>query len=170
MPAITNALRTNSGAQSVEFSSRQVAVDNQSARPIAVAARSVSAGLPLGLTKALRVLVVEDDAMIGVLLAEMLEGMGYEVCGIEATEADAVAAAALCKPDLMIVDVQLSEGSGLSAIDTIYLAGPVPHVFVSGDITKIRALRPDSIFIQKPYRESELALVIQRALDPAAIS
>ena len=41
---------------------------------------------------ALRVLVVEDDAMIGLLLlAEMLEEMGYDVCAVTATEEDACA-------------------------------------------------------------------------------
>jgi CheY-like chemotaxis protein len=96
--------------------------------------------------------------------------MGYDVCGIEATEADAVTAAARYRPDLMIVDVQLGEGSGVSAIDTIHRAGSVPHVFVSGDIAKLRALRPGSIAIQKPYREAELALIIQRALGTHSIS
>ena len=47
---------------------------------------------------ALRVLVVEDDALIGALLAEMLAGMGHDVCGIEATEAAAVSAEARCRP------------------------------------------------------------------------
>jgi CheY-like chemotaxis protein len=54
--------------------------------------------------KALRVLVVEDDVLIGMLFADALAAMGYDVCAIEATEADAVAAAARYKPDLMIVD------------------------------------------------------------------
>jgi CheY-like chemotaxis protein len=118
---------------------------------------------------AMRVLVVEDDAIIGTLLAEMLTGMGHDVCGIEATEADAVSAAARCKPDMMIVDISLGEGSGIAAIDAIYLTGPVPHVFVSGDICGIRALRPGSIFIRKPYREADLARVMQEALDAASI-
>ena len=48
--------------------------------------------------KVLRILVVEDDALIGMLLAEVLVGMGHEVCAIEANEADAVAAAARCRP------------------------------------------------------------------------
>jgi CheY-like chemotaxis protein len=170
MPAIYNASIENIGARSDELFSRHLAVDDRPVHPIAVTVRPTCAGLPMELTKALRVLVVEDDAMIGVLLGEMLEGMGYDVCGIEATEAEAVTAAARCKPDLMIVDVNLGEGSGVSAIDTIHRAGPVPHVFVSGDIARVRALRPDSIVIQKPYRESELARVIQRALEPAAIS
>jgi len=43
--------------------------------------------------RALRVLVVEDNAIIGMLLAEVLAGMGHDVCAIEATEADAVTAA-----------------------------------------------------------------------------
>jgi CheY-like chemotaxis protein len=43
---------------------------------------------------ALNVLVVEDDAMIGILLAEMLGDMGYNVCAVAATEDDAVADAA----------------------------------------------------------------------------
>jgi two-component system, response regulator PdtaR len=43
--------------------------------------------------KTLRILVVEDDALFGMLLAELLAMMGHDVCGIEATEADAVAAA-----------------------------------------------------------------------------
>lgn len=118
---------------------------------------------------AMRVLVVEDDAHIGLLLAEMLIAMGHDVCAIEATEADAVSAAARCKPDLMIVDVGLGEGSGFGAVETIHRTGPIPHVFVSGDVSEIRVLWPGSNFIQKPYREADLARVIQQALGGAAI-
>jgi two-component system, response regulator PdtaR len=117
---------------------------------------------------ALRVLVVEDDALIGMLLAEMLEEMGHEVCAIEATEADAVTAAVRCRPDLMIVDAQLGDGSGVSAVEKIGRTGSVPHLFVSGDISRIGALRPGAVVIQKPFREAELARAIQRALDNAA--
>jgi CheY-like chemotaxis protein len=113
---------------------------------------------------ALRVLVVEDDAQISTLLAEMLNGMGHDVCAIEATEADAVTAAARCRPDLMIVDLRLGDGSGVSAVDEIHRSGPVPHIFVSGDVSKVQALRPNAVMIQKPYREIDLARVIRRAL------
>ena len=44
--------------------------------------------------KALRVLVVEDDALIAMLLSELLAGMGHDVCATAASEADAVIAAA----------------------------------------------------------------------------
>jgi two-component system, response regulator PdtaR len=116
----------------------------------------------------LRVLVMEDDAMIGILLAEVLVGMGY-VCAIEATEADAVAAAVRCRPELMIVDVRLGEGSGVAAVEEITRTGAVPHVFVSGDPSRVQGLRPGAVFIQKPFSESALAGAIQRALgSPAA--
>ena len=117
---------------------------------------------------ALRILLVEDEAIIAVLLAEVLEGMGYEVCAIEATEEDAVAAALRCRPDLMIVDVRLGDGSGVAAVERILRAGPVPHVFVSGDPSKLQVLRPDAVVMQKPFREADLAVAIQRALGAVA--
>ena len=81
------------------------------------------------------VLVVEDDAMIGLLLAEMLEEMGFAVCAIAATEDDAVTQAARCEPGLMIVDQQLRDGDGSSAVERILRTRPVPCVFISGEPT-----------------------------------
>jgi two-component system, response regulator PdtaR len=133
--------------------------------PAGTSAYKAEPGVPADIATAMRVLMVEDDAIIGTLLAEMLASMGHDVCAIEATEADAVRAAARCKPDLMIVDISLVEGNGISAIETIHRTGPVPHVFVSADASRARALRPGSIFIRKPYRETDLARVIQQALD-----
>ncbi|MFZ0426135.1 MAG: response regulator [Xanthobacteraceae bacterium] len=118
--------------------------------------------------KALRVLVVEDDAMIAMLLADTLEGMGYDVCPIETTEAGAVAAAVRYRPDLMIVDARLGDESGVAAVEEILRTVFVPHVFVSGDISRVRALKPSAVAIQKPFSESDLLRAMQRALDAAA--
>lgn len=115
--------------------------------------------------KSLRVLVVEDDALIAMLLSEMLEDMGHSVCATESSEAGAVAAALRYKPDLMIVDVGLRDGSGVSAIAAISHTRPVPHLFVSGDRSIIAALKPDVVVVQKPFREADLARGIQRALN-----
>jgi two-component system, response regulator PdtaR len=120
--------------------------------------------------KALRVLVVEDDVLIGMLFADALGAMGYDVCAIEATETDAVTAAARCKPDLMIVDVRLRDGSGVSAVEEILRTRWVPHVFVSGETSRIHALRPGAIVIQKPFRDIDLDRAIQLALDAPASS
>jgi len=113
--------------------------------------------------KTLSVLVVEDDPLVGILLGETLEAMGYDVCAIEATEADAVNAAARCSPDLMIVDVRLGEGNGVSAVEEIVRDGPVPHVFVSGELSRLQTFQPNAVIIRKPYRESDLVGAIERA-------
>jgi len=118
--------------------------------------------------KGLRILIVEDDAMIGMHLAEVLEEMGHEVCAVEATEADAVAAAERCMPDLMIVDAWLRNGSGISAVETICRSRPVPHVFVSGDAASVKAILPTAVVVEKPFREEVLARVIQRVIDGMA--
>ena len=112
---------------------------------------------------ALRVLVVEDEAIVAMLFSDLLVEMGHEVCAIEATEVGAVAAAVRCRPDLMIVDAHLVDGSGTSAVATILRAGFVPHVFVSGDPLTDQPC-PRSVVLQKPFREADLARAIESAL------
>lgn len=113
---------------------------------------------------ALRILLVEDDALLAAMFAEVLVGMGHEVCAIESVESEAVAAAARCRPDLMIVDAGLSNGSGVSAVDEILRDGFIPHVFASGSASRIRALRPDAVVLEKPFDEADLAPAIERAM------
>ena len=104
---------------------------------------------------ALRVLVVEDDELIGELLAEMLEEMGHSVCTVAVTQADAVKAAARDKPDLMMVDAALQKGSGIVAMDEILRTGFVLHFFMSGNVAKVRAQRPDATVLEKPFQEKQ---------------
>jgi CheY-like chemotaxis protein len=119
---------------------------------------------PLGrgeLMKPLRVLVVEDDLMIGPLLAETLEDLGHIVCAVEVSAAAAVAAALRYHPDLMIVDVGLGEESGIAAVKEILSRGFVPHVFVTGDLGRNLSLGPDAVLLQKPYRGSDIVAAIR---------
>lgn len=113
--------------------------------------------------RALSILVVEDDVLIGNLLVEVLGVLGH-VAKLESTEESAVTAAAQFRPDLIIVDVTLGDGSGIAAIDKILEAGPMPHVFVSGDPSRVWLVRPNAIVLQKPFRQRELADAIWRAI------
>jgi len=119
------------------------------------------------LMDALRVLVVEDDALLAMLLAELLASMGHDVCATAATEAEALIAAIRYRPDLMIVDAGLGRGSGVSAVEEILRAGPLAHVFVTGDADRVRRRKPDAIVVRKPFREAELANAIDLALAAA---
>jgi CheY-like chemotaxis protein len=126
--------------------------------------RSASAVRIYKLMKALRVLVIEDDALIAMLLAELLASMGHDVCATAATEAEAAIAAIRYRPDLMIVDAGLSRGSGVSAVEEILRAAPLAHVFVTWDAERVRRRKPDAIVVRKPFREAELARAIDTAL------
>ena len=114
--------------------------------------------------KPLRILIVEDEPAIAGLLTEVLEEMGHAICAIVATQADAVAAAARDRPDLMVVDAQLREGNGVAAVADILRAGFIPHVFATGGALGHRQFGPGTVVIQKPFREADLVCAIDRAL------
>ena len=78
-----------------------------------------------------------------------------------------MSAAARCRPDLMIVDAGLGRGSGVAAVEEILRAGPVAHVFVSGDSGSVRMRQPDAVVVRKPFGEAELARAIDLALAAA---
>jgi CheY-like chemotaxis protein len=120
--------------------------------------------------QALRILVVEDDAMVAMFLSMTLDQMGHDVCAVEATEAGAVKAAASLRPDLLIVDVGLNSGDGVSAVARILRAGPMPHIFASGDAEHVRARMPDAVVIQKPFHEADLVRAIECAMDAVSTS
>jgi two-component system, response regulator PdtaR len=101
------------------------------------------------------------------LLAETLEGLGHTVCAVESNVTNAVAAASHWRPDLMIVDVGLSEASGVAAVKEIVRIKFVPHVFVTVDAVRGTPLGPETVLIQKPFRVSDLERAIQQALATA---
>ena len=117
--------------------------------------------------RTLRILVVEDDTLVGELLAETLVTMGHDVCALETTQDGAVAAARRHRPDLMIVDLHLAIGSGISAVDSVILGGPVPHIFISG--RPLGQGQRDAELLLKPFRLPELELAIERAVRPSAV-
>ena len=119
--------------------------------------------------RALRVLIIEDETFIALLLAEVLAEMGHEVCASEQTETGAVAAAARYHPELIIADVRLCEGSGINAVRAILSAGFVPHIFVSGDVLDQKLLHPAACVLQKPFQETQLVRAIERAIEPANV-
>ena len=118
--------------------------------------------------KALRTLVVEDDAILGELLAKTVESLGHAVCALETNVAKAVVAASHWRPDLMIVDVGQGEATGIAAVKEIVRSRFVPHVLVTGEAVRGMPLGPDTVFIQKPFRVSDLEQAIQRALATAS--
>lgn len=119
-------------------------------------------------TDKLRIVIVEDQGIIAMLLSEVLEQLGHEIVAVAATEAGAVEAAARFNPGLMIVDDGLGAGSGVTAVGEVLRKGFVPHVFVSGDPAKVRTLSREAVVLEKPFSETELVDAIDRALRVAS--
>jgi DNA-binding response OmpR family regulator len=117
--------------------------------------------------KAVSILIVEDDAILGEVLAAMLEEMGFDVCAIATTEDDAVADARRCKPGLIIVDEQLREGNGVSAMERILRTESVPCVFISG--APKDSSRTGKTVLQKPFAAAELARAIRNVIGGAGL-
>ncbi|MGV1914262.1 response regulator [Rhizobium sp. 22-785-1] len=114
--------------------------------------------------KKVRIMLVEDDPLISLYFAELLVEMGNDVIAIETTESSAVETAGRLKPDLLIIDMHLREGSGSGAATTILKSGFVPHIFTTGDRLSEGEVGPDAIILQKPFMDSALTNAIDAAL------
>ena len=112
----------------------------------------------------LRVLVIEDDVMTGMLLVRILVDMGHLVLGLEQTEQGAVAAAAATGPDLILADENLRIGSGRSAMERILHQGFVPHIWMSGSPIRRTGPQPGIAALQKPFAERDLKLAIAQVM------
>lgn len=107
--------------------------------------------------KPVRVLVVDDSALMRKLIAEMLRSEpGIEVAGLARDGAEAVEMTLRLRPDVVTLDVEMPGKSGLQALPEILDACPVPVVMVSAltqegaDVT-LAALELGAVdFLPKP--------------------
>jgi DNA-binding response OmpR family regulator len=107
-----------------------------------------------------RVLVVDDEALIGMLVADMLEELGCEVVGPALDLASGLSLAREAAIDWAILDLSL-EGQPSFPIAEALKARGVPFVFASG----YGAAMPGSGFetapmLQKPFQMADLAAAL----------
>jgi len=80
---------------------------------------------------ALRILVVEDELMIRMLLEDMLGELGHTIAAAAARIDEALEAAKTADFDLAILDVNLN-GEPISPVADALVARGVPFVFATG--------------------------------------
>jgi two-component system OmpR family response regulator len=81
---------------------------------------------------ALRVLLVEDSRVLAERLRESLDTLdNVEVVGLVADETAAVAAVREQRPDVIILDLQLKEGTGFGVMQRLGETRPVIIVFTN---------------------------------------
>ena len=112
-----------------------------------------------------RILVVEDDAMIAMMVEDMLMDLGCTVIG-PAASLEAAIGLASGDPaiDGALLDVNLNGASVFPLADDLRARG-VPIVFCSGSGEGgLRDVDKGSGVLRKPYREGELADALTAAL------
>jgi CheY-like chemotaxis protein len=105
----------------------------------------------------LHALIVEDDFLFAWRLEDILRGLGFNSFAITSTIAEALAAAAEQRPDLITADLRLSDGSGLEAVQAIHAAidPSIPVVFITADAEELTGMA-DVTVIGKPISAAAL--------------
>jgi PAS domain S-box-containing protein len=121
------------------------------------------------MTEKIRILIVEDEALVAEDLKEMLQGFGYEVCGIADTGEKAIALADEHHPDLVLMDINLSSAmDGITAGGEIRSRWGMPIIYVTAFATQAiidRAKKTTpSGYILKPFNERQIQTAIEIAL------
>lgn len=117
-----------------------------------------------------RVLVVDDDPQITAICAEVLRNQGFDVDRAE-TVAEATAAIARKRPELLLLDVALPDGDGFSFFETLKAdraGGPMSVIFISArsdTSAKVRALKlGGDDYLTKPFDALELGARVESVL------
>ncbi len=112
-------------------------------------------------TKTIRVLVIEDEALVGMMIEDFLGDFGYSVVGpIENLQA-AILLAATEQIDVAVVDINIS-GQVATAVADKLIEREIPFLFISG-YEKMRGTRYASIpFLRKPFTPEDLHDAVER--------
>ncbi len=110
----------------------------------------------------LRVLVVEDEATVALLLEEMLAELGYQVVGPVGRLGKAVEIASKAPIDAAILDINV-DGKEVYPVADALAARHIPFAFVSGYGKEgLRASYRASPTLGKPFRREDLQKVLEQ--------
>ncbi|HXJ18247.1 MAG TPA: response regulator [Candidatus Polarisedimenticolia bacterium] len=113
------------------------------------------------------VLVIEDEPVIAFDIAGIVTEMGHRVIGTAATKSEAVAAARVKRPGLILADIQLDDGStGIDAVREILDVFDVPVIFVTAFPERLLTgeKTEPAFLVAKPFEPDVLKITIAQAL------
>lgn len=115
-----------------------------------------------------KIMVIEDEAIIALDLQAIIAEMGHAITGVAATHRDAVRLARQERPDLILSDIQLADGSsGIEAVNEILAAAAdIPVVFITAFPERLlTGERPEPTFlVTKPFNPDMVKALISQAL------
>lgn len=115
---------------------------------------------PDGLAPGLRVLLVEDEIMVALLLEDMLADLGHRAVGPVARLDKAVELARREALDAAILDLNVGGKEVYPVADALAARG-IPFIFSSGyGRNGLRAPYRDHPILQKPFRRHDLRAML----------
>lgn len=104
-----------------------------------------------------RVLVVEDEMLVALFIADALAGAGCEVVGMTARIDEALALIDDGSVDMAVLDVNLGRGCTSFPIADALATRDIPFLFSTGyGAQPLGQSYPDRSVLTKPFREEEL--------------
>jgi two-component system, response regulator PdtaR len=120
------------------------------------------------MTSPRRVLIVEDEALIRLDLAEMLTEEGFDVVGEAADGEEAVELASELRPDLVIMDVKMPKKDGIEAASDIVADQIAPVVILTAfsqrDLVERARDAGAMAYLVKPFSKADLLPAIELAV------
>lgn len=115
-----------------------------------------------------KVMVIEDETIIAMDLKGIVQSLGHEVTGVARTHKTAVDLARGKRPDLILADIQLADGSsGIDAVNELLAEmGDLPVIFITAFPERLlTGDRPEPAFlISKPYSEEQVRSAVSQAM------
>ncbi|MBT4287437.1 MAG: PAS domain-containing protein [Bacteroidetes bacterium] len=116
-----------------------------------------------------RILIVEDEAIIAMELESQLQSLGYEVTSIVDTGEKAIEKAEADKPDLILMDIRIKgEMDGIDTAEVIRNKFNIPVIFSTAYLDQKRIERAKITmpfgYVLKPIQERDLKVTLEMAL------
>jgi len=125
-----------------------------------------AADLAVTASRSYRVLVVDDDPLIGAGTAELLEDLGHSVVGVPSAARALEVLRSGMAVDLVITDHAMPGMTGTELAREIHATWPkLPVLLATGYADLPDGELPDLPRLAKPYRQEELAALMRRLLD-----
>jgi PAS domain S-box-containing protein len=123
------------------------------------------AAIPLKKVDKPRVLVVEDEALVGIMIQECMTELGFQIVGPVCTASDALEAAKAGDFDAAILDINLGDGM-VYQVAEILARRHVPFVFVTGyDADSVDRRFRGIPVLQKPVEREMLQKLFTQGAD-----
>ena len=112
---------------------------------------------------------VEDEAIVAMDIQNCLKNMGYAVTNVTSTGEQAIDKAAMTRPDLVLMDINLAgDMDGIAAAKEIRRRFNIPVIFLTSyadeDTLRRAKATEQSGYILKPFDDAELRAVVERAI------